>query len=52
MNEQDLNNLKAVFSIARERVASDRPQLIEILKLEEKVLETLNDDEGSSKKED
>lgn len=52
MNEQDLNNLKAVFSIARERVAFDRGQLIEILKLEEKVLETLNDDEGSSKKED
>lgn len=52
MNEQDLNNLRAVFAIARKELSADRDQLIGLLNLEEKVLETLNDDEGSSKKED
>jgi hypothetical protein len=52
MKEEDLKNLSVVFAIAREKVAADRLQLIEILNLEERVFEMLKNDEGESKKED
>lgn len=52
MKEEDLKNLSVVFSIAREKVAADRLQLIEILNLEERVFEALKNDEGESKEKD
>ena len=47
MNEQDLNNLKAVFAIARKELSADRDQLIGLLNLEEKVLKNVSEEETS-----
>jgi len=47
MNEQDLNNLRAVFAIARKELSADRDQLIGLLNLEEKVLKNVSEEEAS-----
>lgn len=47
MNEQDLNNLRTVFAIARKELSADRDQLIGLLNLEEKVLKNVSEEETS-----
>ena len=42
MNEQDLKNLSIVFAIARKENSADRNAVIELLKLEDKVLSELS----------